>query len=60
MGDAVQQRRRHLCVPEHGRPLAEAEVGGDHDTRVFIQLREQVEQQCATGLAERQVAQFVQ
>ena len=29
MGQPVQQRRRHLCIPKHTGPLREAQVGGD-------------------------------
>ena len=29
--EAVEQRRRHLGIPEDGGPLAEREVGGDDD-----------------------------
>lgn len=29
MGEAIEQRRRHLGVAEDGRPFAEAEIGGD-------------------------------
>ena len=29
VGDAVEQRRRHLGIAEHGRPFAEREVGRD-------------------------------
>ncbi|KAF5053508.1 hypothetical protein DSECCO2_397740 [anaerobic digester metagenome] len=38
MGDAVQQRRRHLGVPEDLRPLAKAQVGGDHHRCLLVEL----------------------
>jgi hypothetical protein len=31
MGEAVQQRGRHLGVAKDGRPLAERQIGGDDD-----------------------------
>lgn len=55
MREAVQQRRGHLRVAEHAGPLPEAKVDRDHDASVLVELREQVEQQRTTGLAERQV-----
>jgi len=45
MSQPVQERRGHLGIAEHAGPLAEAQVGGDHDTGALIQLGEQVEQQ---------------
>lgn len=60
MGNAVKQCRRHLCIPEHARPLAEAQIGGYRDARMLVKLGEKVEQQRATGLAERQIAQFIE
>ena len=47
MGQAIEQRRRHLGVAEDAGPLAEAEVGGDDDARVLVELAEQMEQQRA-------------
>jgi len=38
MRQAVEQRRGHLGVAEHARPLAEAEVGGDDDAGAFVEL----------------------
>ncbi|MCY1228077.1 hypothetical protein D9M72_403730 [compost metagenome] len=58
--EAVEQGGRHLRVAEHRRPFGEVQVGGDHHAGVLVQLGQQVEQQRAAGLAERQVAQFVQ
>ena len=31
MGEAIEERGRHLWVAEDARPFAEGEVGGDHD-----------------------------
>ena len=38
MGEAVEQRRRHLRVAEHRRPFAEAQVGGDDDAGALVEL----------------------
>ena len=38
VGKAVEQRRGHLCVTEHGGPFTEAEVGRDDDAGSFIEL----------------------
>ena len=58
--EAVEQGRDHLGVAEDVGPLGEAEVGGDGETGVFVELADQVEQQGATGLRERQVAQLIE
>jgi hypothetical protein len=52
MGKPVKQRSCHFGVTEHGRPFREAQVGRDDDARVFVQLRQQVEQEGTAGLAE--------
>src|SRR3954447_2921991 len=38
MRQAVEQRRGHLGVAEHARPLAEAKVGADDDAGAFVKL----------------------
>ena len=43
MGEPIEQRRRHLGVAEDGRPLAEAEVGGDGDAGALIEYAQQME-----------------
>ena len=37
MGEAIEQRRRHLGITEDGRPFAEAEVGGDDDAGALVE-----------------------
>src|SRR6266436_10380118 len=49
----------HFGVAEDLRPIGESEIGGDQQRRILIELADQVEQQLAAGLAERQVAEFV-
>ena len=60
MGEPVEQGRGHLRVAEHGRPFAEAEIGGDDDAGLLVELAQQMEEQCAARGAERQVAEFVE
>lgn len=42
MGQAVEERRGHLCVTEDGRPFAEGQVGGDDDGGAFVEAADQV------------------
>jgi len=57
---AVEQRGSLLGVAEHGRPFAEGEVGGDDDGGALVKPADQMEQQLAAGLRERQIAEFVE
>ena len=58
--EPVEQRGRHLRIGEYARPLAEREVGRDDDRRGLVEPADQVEQQLAAGLGERQIAQLVE
>ena len=60
MSEAVEQRRRHLGIAEHGGPFAEAQVRRDDDAGALVELAEQMEEQRPSGGAERQVAEFVE
>ena len=60
MGEAVEQRGGHLGVAEDARPFAEGQVGGDDDRGPLVEPADQVEQQLAAGLGERQIAEFVE
>ena len=55
----VQQRRRDHGIYEHGRPLREAPVGGDHHTGVLVLLGGQVQQPGTTGLSDGYAFVFV-
>ncbi len=57
--DAIQQRGCHLCIAEDSDPFSELQVGGDDDAGFLVELADQVEQQCAAGLGERDVPQLV-
>jgi hypothetical protein len=50
---------RHFGVTKHLWPIGKGQIGGDQQRRVLIELADQVEQQLAAGLTERQVAEFV-
>ena len=60
MGEAVEQRRRHLRIAEDSCPFAEAQIGGDDDAGALVELAQQMEQQRPARSAERQVAEFVE
>src|SRR4029077_2700169 len=60
MGQAIEQRGRHLRVAEYARPVAEREIGGDNDRAAFVEPADQREEQGAASLSERQVAEFVE
>ncbi len=38
MGQAVEHGRRHLGVAKHASPFAEAQIGGDGDGGLLLQL----------------------
>src|ERR1700724_4019156 len=60
MGQAVEKRGGHLGVAEHAGPFTEGEIGGDDDGRALVEPADEVEQQLAAGLSEREVAEFVE
>ena len=60
VGQAVEQRGRHLGVAKHTRPLAKGEVGGDDNGGALVEPAHQVEKQLATGVSEGQIAEFVE
>lgn len=47
VGNAVEQRGRHLGVTEDGWPLAKGEVGGDDDRGALVELADEMEEQLA-------------
>ena len=60
VGEAVEQRGRHLGVAEHARPFTEGEIGGDDDRGALVEPADEVEQELAAGLGERQIAEFIE
>jgi hypothetical protein len=47
-------------VAEHAGPFTEGEIDGDDDGHALIEPAEEMEQRLATGLSERQKAEFVE
>src|SRR6201987_2430665 len=60
MGEAIEQRGRHLWVAEDAWPFAEGEIGGDDDRGALLETADQVEQQLPAGLREGEIAEFVE
>lgn len=60
MGQAVEQRGRHLGIAEHARPFSECKISGDDDGGALIEPADEVEQKLAARLRERQIAQLVE
>ena len=60
VGDAVEQRGGHLGIAENADPFAELQVGGNDQRGLFVELADQVKQQCATRVGKRQIAQLIQ
>ena len=59
VGQAVEHGSGHLGIAEDLRPIGECQVGGDEQRGVLVEFADQVEQQLAAGLAERQIAEFI-
>jgi hypothetical protein len=59
VGQAVEHCGCHLGVAEDLRPVGKRQVGGDEQRGILVKLADQMEQQLAAGLAERQIAEFV-
>ena len=55
----VEHGGRHFGVAEDLRPVGEGEIRGYDNRGVFIELADQMEQQLSAGLAEGQIAEFV-
>src|SRR5215813_767742 len=60
MGQPIEQCGRHLCIAEYARPVAEREIGSDNDGGAFVKPADQMEEQLAASLSERQIAEFVE
>ena len=58
--EAVEQRGGHLGITENGRPFTEGEIGRDDDRGTLVETADQVEQQLAARLRERQITQLVE
>ena len=60
VGQAVEQRDGHLGVAEDLGPFTEGEIGGDNQAGALVEFAQQMEQQGAAGLRERQIAEFIE
>src|SRR5258708_15651556 len=60
VSQTVEQWSGHFGVAEHAGPFAEREIGGDDDGRALVEPADEVEQELAAGLSERQVAELVE
>ena len=60
MCEAIEQGGGHLGIAEDAGPFSEGEIGRDDDRGSLIEKADQVEQQLAAGLGERQIAQLVE
>ena len=60
VGEAIEQRRRHLGINEDVRPFAESQIGRDDDRGALVETADQVEEQLAASLREGQIAEFVE
>lgn len=60
VGKSVEERSGHLGVAKDGRPFTEVEVGGHDDRGALVKTADEVEQQLAAGLVEREVAKLVE
>src|SRR4029077_5243065 len=60
MRQSIEQRGRHLGVCEDAWPFAEGQVGRDDDGGALVKAADQMEEQLAAGLGEREIAEFVE
>jgi hypothetical protein len=60
MREAVEQGCGHFGIAKNARPFTEGEIRGDDDGRAFVEAADGMEQQLATGLSERQIAELVE
>ena len=60
MGETIEQSGRHLGVAEDGGPFTEGKVCGHDDRGSLVEPTDEVEQELAPGLSERQIAEFVE
>jgi len=56
----VEERRGHLGIGEDAGPFTKGEIGRYDNRRVLVKAADQVKQQLAAGLGERQIAEFVE
>ena len=55
VGEAIEERGRHLGITEDARPLPEGKIGGDDDRGALVEPADEVEQELAIRLSEGQI-----
>src|SRR6266566_3799755 len=60
MGQAIEERGRHLGVAKHTGPIAKGQIGGDDDGSALVKPADQMKEQLAASLSEGQVAELVE
>src|SRR5689334_17089231 len=60
MREAVEKGCGHFGVTKNQRPFAEGKIGGHDHRGLLVEPADQMEQQLAAGLGERQISEFVQ
>ena len=55
----IEKRRGHFGIAKDGDPFPELQVGCEYNAGCLIELADQVEQQCAPGLWEWNIADFI-
>jgi hypothetical protein len=60
MSDAIEECGGHFSIAEYGDPFGEGEIGCDDQRCFFVELADQMEQQCAAGCREWQIAQLIE
>jgi hypothetical protein len=60
VSEAIEQSGRHLGVCKDARPFTEGKICGDDDRGALVEPADEVEQELAAGLGERQISEFVE
>ena len=60
MREAVQQSRGHPGIAEDARPFTEGEIGRHDHRGALVEPADQMKEELAAGLGERQIAEFVE
>ena len=60
VGQAIEERRRHLGVAKYTGPIAKGQIGGDDDRGALVEPADQMKEPLAAGLSEGQIAEFVE
>ncbi len=58
--EPVEKRRRHLGIAENGRPITDAQVGGDDDLGLLIEPAHHIKEQLPAVHREGRLAELVQ